>query len=76
MTDLVDLTIHINEKVSSDTRTKLQDEMRNMNGIMMASSRDKMPHFLMIGYDPKLINSNEIVHFVKNQGMQAQIIGL
>ena len=76
MSDIVDLTIHINEEVSHEMREEIQDEIRDMHGVMIATSRDEQPHFLMVGYDPEITSSRAIVDCVKGQGMLAQIIGL
>ena len=76
MSNLVDIAIHIKENVSHDDREEIQDTIRGMNGVVVATSRDEAPHFIMIGYDPELIASSEIIKFVNRRGLHGQIVGL
>ena len=76
MANLVDMAIHINEDVSYEARREIQDEIREMDGVMVATSRDEQPHFLLVGYDPSIIESNAILKSVKRHGFHAKLIGL
>lgn len=76
MSDLVDITVHINENIDPHDRQSIQEEIRQIDGVMVASSSDAKPHLLMFGYDPKRISGQEIVNAILNKGMHAQMITL
>jgi hypothetical protein len=73
---LVDLTLHIDEEVDHESRERIQDLLREMNGVMVAVSHDNRPHLMMVGYNPDLASSMQILNCVRNNGVHAQLIGL
>lgn len=73
---MVDVTIHIDEKVSADARGELQDKLLAMKGVMAAASHDDKPHLMVVEYDPEVVNSSQILSQVKDAGVHAELIGL
>ena len=75
-TKMVDITLHINEEVSHELREEMQDILRQMEGVMVAVSQDSKPHLMMVGYDPDMASSMDILNCVRDKGIHAQLIGL
>jgi len=74
--NMVDVTLHINEMVEYEKREAIQDELREINGVMVAVSHDEKPHMMFVGYDPLLTNSMDILDCIRNHGLKAQLVGL
>ena len=73
---MVDLSVHINEDTDHDTREKMQDKLRALNGIMGATSHDDKSHLLVVSYNPDVVTSKDILNCVKENGVHAQLFGL
>jgi hypothetical protein len=75
-TQMVDVTLHLDEETSHEDREKLRDALLNMNGVMAASYHDEKPHLVIIEYNPDIIKSDEFVKAAKANGLHAELIGL
>ncbi len=75
-TNMVDVTLHLDEDTSHDQREGLRDKLLEMRGVMAAVSHDEKPHLLVVEYDPDVVNSSEILATVKESGLHAELIGL
>lgn len=74
--NMADVTIHIDENVDHDARESIQDRLREMNGVIAASSHDERPHLLVVEYDPERVKSRQLLDTVTASGVHAQLIGL
>ncbi|AGA34719.1 hypothetical protein TVNIR_3082 [Thioalkalivibrio nitratireducens DSM 14787] len=73
---MVDVTVHIDETIGAEAREGIQDRLRDLNGVMAASSHDDKPHLLLVEYDPERVSGQEILDTVVGTGVHAELIGL
>ena len=74
--EMVDITIHIDEAINHERRTKIVEAVRAYKGVMGVAHRDETPHLIMIQYNPDAVTSEELFEFVLGQGVHAELIGL
>jgi myo-inositol-hexaphosphate 3-phosphohydrolase len=73
---LVDVTIHVDETLPEEQREVLVDKVREHDGVVSVGNHADKPHLLVVEYNPDKVNSQEILGFVKNQGVHAELIGM
>lgn len=73
---MADITLHIDENTTHDKREEFRDSLLNLSGVMTADSLDKKPHFMVVGYDPNVINSRDLLADATRNGLHAELIGL
>ena len=73
---LTDVTIHIDENLDVSERKAVEDKLRALKGVVSVHNPDKTPHLTMIEYDPKEVDSTQLLEAVKAQGVHAEMIGL
>ncbi len=71
----VDLVLHINEELDSDRRTVVEQTLSTRQGICGARFHPTRTHLMVVGYDPKEINSTAILDIVTRQQLEAQLVG-
>lgn len=74
--EMADVTIHIDETIDSEGRTKIVDKVRAHKGVMGVAHHDQTSHLMIVEYDPATVNSAELLQAVLDQGVHAQLIGL
>ncbi len=74
--EMADVTVHIDEAIDHDRRTRIADTVRAHKGVMAVAHHDEKPHLMIIEYDPDTVNSRELLQIALDQGVHAQLIGL
>jgi hypothetical protein len=75
-TQMVDVTIHIDETLDHAHLERLRDRMLAEAGVMGAAYHDEKPHLMIVEYDPAKNSSENLVKAIKTQGVHAELIGL
>jgi hypothetical protein len=75
-TQLADVVVHIDQTLERDARSKIEDELRAIDGVVSVHNPDDRPHLSVIEYNPDRTNSAAILSTVTNQGVHAELIGL
>jgi len=73
---IADITMHIDEDTTHESREKLRDKLFSLDGVMSVDCHDEKPHLVVIAYDPDVVNSSTFVKTVQEQGLHAELIGL
>lgn len=74
--NMVDVTLHIDETIDHDARESLQDKLREIDGVIAAVSHDEKPHLIIVEYNPQKTTSEALLACVREQGIHAELIGL
>ncbi|MGB5440740.1 MAG: ATP-binding protein [Gammaproteobacteria bacterium] len=74
-TRIAEVTLHIDEETSHDTREKFRDVLLERDGVIAAAGQDERPHLMLIEYKPDVIDSTEFVNAAKEHGLHAELIG-
>ncbi|MBS3799480.1 MAG: ATP-binding protein [Thioalkalivibrio sp.] len=75
-TYMADVTIHIDEETEHDERERIQDGLREMEGVMAASSHDDRPHLMVVEFDPERVATHQLLERVTHSGLHAELVGL
>jgi hypothetical protein len=74
--ETVDITVHIDETLDHTRLAMVAERVRKGRGIVSAVFHDTRPHFLLVRYDPAVIDSVAVHRLVTEQGVHAELIGL
>ncbi len=73
---LVDLLIHVNETLAAHERNSLEEELRQVRGVVAPRFSGTTSHLLLVAYDPEEADSHSLLNRVKGSGYHAQLIGM
>lgn len=74
--NLVDVTVHIDEDLSPETRITVEDSLRALDGVVSVHGSSKTPHLTIVQYNPEIMDSQKILKRITDQGAHAELIGL
>lgn len=74
--NLVDITVHIDENLSSEQRKTVEESLRAIDGVVSVHNPDKTPHLSIVQYNPDKTDSQKILKRVTDQGAHAELVGL
>ena len=75
MPQLSGLVMHVGTNLSYGTRREVEQNVMHHEGVASAYFNESRPQFMVIEYDPQLINSFEIMKEVHSNALQAARIG-
>ncbi len=75
-TQLVDVTVHIDETVGKDRHSELEDALRAIDGVVSAGFAEGKPHLLIVQYNPQRTSSGQILERVKSHGVHAELVAM
>lgn len=73
---LADVTLHIDENLSSEQRGSIEESLRTLDGVVSVHNADNTPHLALVEYNPDITSSQDILARVTNQGVHAELIGI
>ena len=68
-----DVMIHINESLSVEARSSLEDEMRTIDGVVSPRFSPNKEHLMIVAFDPAKTTS--LLEKTRLAGYTAQLIG-
>ena len=71
---LADITLHIDQELSNEDMERLKQAFNQRDGIASVQSNPEKMHLLILKYDPKRINSRDLVDIPRYLGMHAELI--
>lgn len=71
-----DVMVHVNESLSPETRHALEEEMRELEGVICPRFNPNEDHLMEIAYNPDVIGAADLLHKVEKHGYHAQLVGL
>lgn len=73
---LADVTVHIDETISDETRAKVDKDLCSLDGVISVHSSEKTPHLVVVTYDLNHSKSKEILGAVLGEHLHAELVGL
>jgi hypothetical protein len=73
---ITDIMIHINESLSEEARTSLEDAMRKVEGVVSPRFNAGKQHLLMITFDPKKTKAAVLLEMTRAAGYTAQLVSM
>jgi hypothetical protein len=74
--DLADVTVHIDQTLDAEGQAKLEEAFRNRVGVVSVRINPDRPHLVLIEYNPKMINSRDLVDIPRFEGLSGELVGL
>jgi hypothetical protein len=73
---IVDFTLHLDEALPPEEQCRLEDFVRDQDGVVSAGISTSHSHLMMVAYDIDQIHASDILHKVQDRGLHAELIGL
>jgi hypothetical protein len=70
-----DVVIHVNETLNPDSQHNLEDQMRDIQGVIAPRFNARRPRLMIVAYDPEHTNTMSVPDAVRSQGCHAQLCG-
>ena len=74
--NISDVMIHINESLSEEARTSLENAMRQVEGVVSPGFQEDKEHLLVIAYNPERTNASALLEQARAAGYTAQLVGM
>jgi len=74
--NICDVMIHINESLSKEARSSLENAMREVEGVVSPGFNAGKEHLLMIAYNPEKTNAAILLEKARSAGYTAQLVGM
>ncbi|MEN6584659.1 MAG: hypothetical protein ABFE02_01230 [Sulfuricella sp.] len=74
--NISDVMIHINEPLSEEARTSLEDTMRKVEGVVSPGFNAGKEHLLVITYDTEKTSTAVLLAKARAAGYTAQLVGM
>lgn len=71
----LDIVVHVDELLDEQNRKRVELAIKKATGVKRAYFNNDRQHLLVIGYDPAQTTSSKILKLVKQQQLNAQLIG-
>jgi CBS domain-containing protein len=73
--NISDVMIHINEPLSVEARSSLEEAMRQIEGVIAPRFNPGKEHLLVVAFDPEKTNTAVLLEKVLAAGYTAQLVG-
>jgi len=73
---LVDVTLHIDQELSEEQLNGLETHFRKRDGVVSVHFNPAKPHLLLVEYNPKLVNSMDLLDILRYRGLHGELVGL
>lgn len=73
---LADVTLHVDQNLNPEELEKLESAIRQKEGVVSVHINPKKNHLVVVEYNPKTMNSTELVDILRTRGLHGELIGL
>ena len=70
-----DVMIHINETLSAEARSSLEEDMRKIEGVIAPRFNPGKDHLMVIAFNPDKTGTAALLEKARSAGYTAQLIG-
>ncbi len=71
----IEIVIHIDESLSTPDISDLEKSLCEDHGIEKVHINPTRQHLMLIDFSPEDVNSSQVLDYVKNKGVHAELIG-
>ena len=72
----VEVVIHVDEALAENQRDELISNLQRHDGIEKASFTVGRNHLMLIDYDTNKLNTMDVLGYVKQENLNAELIGI
>ncbi|NOQ78617.1 MAG: heavy-metal-associated domain-containing protein [Gammaproteobacteria bacterium] len=71
----IEIIVHIDETLSKPNITELESLLSKDHGIDKVHVNPTRQHLMLVDYSPESVNMMQVLEYVKNKGVHAQLVG-
>jgi hypothetical protein len=71
---LTDVTLHVDEVLNKQSRTKLEKDLRSVAGVTSVRSSKKTPHMIFVKYERGHLRNQDILKAILGDHLHAEIV--
>lgn len=72
----VEVVIHVDESLDDARRASLASNLQSRDGVEKARFTPGRDHLMVIDYDANKLNTSDVLGFVKEENLGAELIGI
>jgi len=72
----VEVVVHVDETLSEEQRSSLLSNLLERDGVENARFTSGRDHLMLIDYDSNKLQSDEVLSYVKQENVNAELIGI
>ncbi len=73
---LSDVLIHVNGKLDDSKQNELEEQLRNLEGVVAPRFSLEKDNFLFVTYNSDAMNATALIEKVRENSFQSQLIGI
>lgn len=73
---LADVMIHIDETLSAERRSQIEEHLRALDGVVSVSNPADKTHLTIVEYRPEKVSSQQLLEVARRDGVHAELVGL
>ena len=72
----VEIVVHVDEALDNDQQASLLSNLQGHDGVEKASFTTGRDHLMVIDYDSNKLHTTDVLKFVKQENVNAELIGI
>ena len=72
----VEVVIHVDEALGSDRQSSLIESLQKRDGIENARFTDGRDHLMVIDYNSNKLDTKDVLEYVRQENLHAELIGI
>ena len=73
--DILDITLHIDEDLSTEQRELFEHILKGHQGVVEYEQHHEAPHMLIVKFDTNKTTCIDIINIIKRSGLHTELIG-
>jgi hypothetical protein len=73
---LNEVVLHINETLDDAALRRIEDDVRQVEGVISVGHNQGKSHMVMVVYDSETTRASSILHSFRERGLHAQVVGM
>ena len=74
--NICDTLIHIRDTLSPEARSALENEMREIGGVIAPRFNPGQQHLLLVAYDSDAVGASALLDKVRGRGLDASLVAI
>lgn len=72
----VEIVVHVDETLTEEQRASLVSNLQERDGVEQARFTTGRDHLMVIDYDSNKLHSDDVLGYVKQENVNAELIGI
>lgn len=74
--NIIDILVHIRNSLDPEDRNTVEQELREVDGIIAPRFTENNEHMLVVAYNPAKVNTGGLIEKVTSMGLDARLVGM